>query len=162
MALPALAIPAAARTVVAAVMKHGLPKARQMLGPTVDNVLNKLPREVLARIVPNLRKSGTATADDTPSKPATPPPPSNKARATKSDDDPYMRKGGKIKENAKMMDPMKMKMKNARKNMTQPKMAMGGMYGKKPEMMKGGMYKGKMHSYVGGGMVRDLETLRRK
>ena len=33
---------------------------------------------------------------------------------------------------------------------------------KKPEMMKGGQYKGKMHSYVGGGMVRDLETLRRK
>ena len=130
MALPALAIPAAARTVVAAVMKHGLPKARQMLGPTVDNILNKLPREVLARIVPNLRKSGTATADDTPSKPATPPPPSSKARATKSDDDPYMRKGG--------------------------------MYGKKTSMMKGGMYKGKMHSYVGGGMVRDLETLRRK
>ncbi len=43
-----------------------------------------------------------------------------------------------------------------------PKMAMGGMYGKKPEMMKGGKYKGKMHSYLGGGMVRDLETLRRK
>ena len=33
---------------------------------------------------------------------------------------------------------------------------------KKPEMMKGGQYKGKMHSYVGGGIVRDLETLRRK
>ena len=43
-----------------------------------------------------------------------------------------------------------------------PKMEMGGMYGKKPEMMKGGKYKGKMHSYLGGGMVRDLETLRRK
>ena len=33
---------------------------------------------------------------------------------------------------------------------------------RRPQMMKGGMYKGKMHSYVGGGMVRDLETLRRK
>ena len=33
---------------------------------------------------------------------------------------------------------------------------------RRPKMMKGGMYKGKMHSYVGGGMVRDLETLRRK
>ncbi len=32
----------------------------------------------------------------------------------------------------------------------------------RPQMMKGGKYKGKMHSYVGGGMVRDLETLRRK
>ena len=43
-----------------------------------------------------------------------------------------------------------------------PKMAMGGMYGKKPEMMKGGNYKGKMHSYAGGGMVRDLEVMRKK
>ena len=33
---------------------------------------------------------------------------------------------------------------------------------RRPQMMKGGKYKGKMHSYVGGGMVRDLETLRRK
>ena len=33
---------------------------------------------------------------------------------------------------------------------------------RRPQMMKGGQYKGKMHSYVGGGMVRDLETLRRK
>ena len=150
MALPALAIPAAAR-VVAAVLKHGRAKAIERFGT-----------DAVRAAVAHLRRLQAAKED--PDRPGTTPgkpPPTMTRKATKSDD-PYMRKGGKIKENAKMMDPMKMKMKNDRKNMPQPKMAMGGMYGKKPQMMKGGKYKGKMHSYLGGGMVRDLETLRRK
>ena len=119
---------------------------------------SKSNREIAA--VAHLRRLQAAKED--PDRPGTTPgkpPPTRTRKATKSDD-PYMRKGGKIQENAKMMDSMKMK--NARKKMPQPRMAMGGMYGKKPQMMKGGQYKGKMHSYVGGGMVRDLETLRRK
>ena len=149
MALPALAIPAAAR-VVAAVLKHGRAKA-----------IEKFGTDAVRAAVAHLRRLQAAKED--PDKPGTTtgqPPPTRTRKATKSDDNPYMRKGGKIKENAKMMDPMKMK--NARKKMPQPRMAMGGMYGKKPQMMKGGKYKGKMHSYLGGGMVRDLETLRRK
>ena len=149
MALPALAIPAAAR-VVAAVLKHGRAKAIERFGTdAVRAAVTHIRRLQVSREDPD--KPGT-----TPGKP----PPTRTRKAKKSDDNPYMRKGGKIKENAKMMDPMKMK--NARKKMPQPRMAMGGMYGKKPQMMKGGQYKGKMHSYVGGGMVRDLETLRRK
>ena len=149
MALPALAIPAAAR-VVAAVLKHGRAKAIERFGT-----------DAVRAAVAHLRRLQAAKED--PDKPGTTtgqPPPTRTRNAKKSDDNPYMRKGGKIKENAKMMDPMKMK--NARKKMPQPRMAMGGMYGKKPQMMKGGKYKGKMHSYLGGGMVRDLETLRRK
>ena len=152
MALPALAIPAAAARVVAAVLKHGQARAIERFGTdAVRAAVTHIRRLQVSREDPD--RPGTTTGQ---------PPPTRTRNAKKSDDNPYMRKGGKIKENAKMMDPMKMKMKNARKNMPQPKMAMGGMYGKKPQMMKGGQYKGKMHSYVGGGMVRDLETLRRK
>ena len=150
MALPALAIPAAAARVVAAVLKHGPAKAMERFGTdAVRAAVTHIRRLQVSREDPD--RPGT-----TPGKP----PPTRTRKAKKSDDNPYMRKGGKIKENAKMMDPMKMK--NARKKMPQPRMAMGGMYGKKPQMMKGGKYKGKMHSYLGGGMVRDLETLRRK
>ena len=149
MALPALAIPAAAR-VVAAVLKHGRAKA-----------IEKFGTDAVRAAVAHLRRLQAAKEDpDRPGTTTGQPPPTRTRNAKKSDDNPYMRKGGKIKENAKMMDPMKMK--NARKKMPQPRMAMGGMYGKKPQMMKGGKYKGKMHSYLGGGMVRDLETLRRK
>ena len=149
MALPALAIPAAAR-VVAAVLKHGRAKAIERFGT-----------DAVRAAVAHLRRLQAAKEDpDRPGTTTGQPPPTRTRNAKKSDDNPYMRKGGKIKENAKMMDPMKMK--NARKKMPQPRMAMGGMYGKKPQMMKGGKYKGKMHSYLGGGMVRDLETLRRK
>ena len=149
MALPALAIPAAAR-VVAAVLKHGRAKAIERFGT-----------DAVRAAVAHLRRLQAAKEDpDRPGTTTGQPPPTRTRNAKISDDNHYMRKGGKIKENAKMMDPMKMK--NARKKMPQPRMAMGGMYGKKPQMMKGGKYKGKMHSYLGGGMVRDLETLRRK
>ena len=149
MALPALAIPAAAR-VVAAVLKHGRAKAIERFGT-----------DAVRAAVAHLRRLQAAKEDpDRPGTTTGQPPPTRTRNAKKSDDNPYMRKGGKIQENAKMMDSMKMK--NARKKMPQPRMAMGGMYGKKPQMMKGGKYKGKMHSYLGGGMVRDLETLRRK
>ena len=150
MALPALAIPAAAARVVAAVLKHGRATAIEKFGTdAVRAAVAHIRRLQVSREDPD--RPGTTTGQ---------PPPTRTRNAKKSDDNPYMRKGGKIQENAKMMDPMKMK--NARKKMPQPRMAMGGMYGKKPQMMKGGKYKGKMHSYLGGGMVRDLETLRRK
>ena len=91
MALPALAIPAAAR-VVAAVLKHGRAKAIERFGP-----------DAVRAAVTHIRRLQVSRED--PDKPATTtgkPPPTRTRKATKSDD-PYMRKGGMYGKKTSMM-----------------------------------------------------------
>ncbi len=91
MALPALAIPAAAARVVAAVLKTWSSKSNREFGT-----------DAVRAAVAHLRRLQAAKED--PDRPGTTPgkpPPTRTRKATKSDD-PYMRKGGaKYKENAK-------------------------------------------------------------
>ena len=80
MALPALAIPAAAR-VVAAVLKHGRAKAIERFGT-----------DAVRAAVAHIRRLKVSRED--PDRPgATPgkPPPTRTRKATKSDDNPNMR-----------------------------------------------------------------------
>ena len=92
MALPALAIPAAAARVVAAVLKHGQARAIERFGT-----------DAVRAAVAHIRRLQVSRED--PDRPgATPgkPPPTRTRKATKSDD-PYMRKGGMYGKKTSMM-----------------------------------------------------------
>ena len=90
MALPALAIPAAAARVVAAVLKHGQARA-----------IEKFGTDAVRAAVAHIRRLQVSRED--PDKPGTTPgkpPPTRTRRAT---DNPYMRKGGMYGKKTSMM-----------------------------------------------------------
>ena len=93
MALPALAIPAAAARVVAAVLKHGQARAIEKFGTdAVRAAVAHIRRLQVSREDPD--RPGTTTGQ---------PPPTRTRNAKKSDDNPYMRKGGMYGKKTSMM-----------------------------------------------------------